>query len=147
MRYLFNEVDHCNMCGADSKLSKVMGKRLNHSQGLFPKRKKGITTTIVKCENCGLVYSDPQPVPFDIQDHYGIPPESYWTENYFKISKEYFQHEISTYKKINRLSPDNNRALDIGAGIGKAMIALNNAGFDAFGFEPSVTFYEQGKKK
>ena len=34
-------------------------------------------------------------------------------------------------------------ALDIGAGIGKSMISLQNAGFDAFGFEPSKPFYDR----
>jgi hypothetical protein len=29
------------------------------------------------------------------------------------------------------------KALDVGAGLGKCMISLNNAGFDAFGCEPS----------
>ena len=35
------------------------------------------------------------------------------------------------------------RALDIGAGIGKCMIALSSSGFDVEGFEPSVTFLEK----
>ena len=34
-------------------------------------------------------------------------------------------------------------ALDIGAGVGKGMIALDNAGFNAYGFEPSIPFYER----
>jgi ubiquinone/menaquinone biosynthesis C-methylase UbiE len=34
-------------------------------------------------------------------------------------------------------------ALDIGAGIGKSMISLQNAGFDAFDFEPAKPFYDR----
>lgn len=35
------------------------------------------------------------------------------------------------------------KALDIGAGIGKGMIALANAGFDSYGLEPSAPFLER----
>jgi 2-polyprenyl-3-methyl-5-hydroxy-6-metoxy-1,4-benzoquinol methylase len=35
-------------------------------------------------------------------------------------------------------------ALDIGAGLGKCMTSLAHAGFDAYGLEPSVPFYERG---
>ena len=35
------------------------------------------------------------------------------------------------------------KALDIGAGIGKCMIALENASFDVYGIEPSNPFYER----
>lgn len=62
----------------------ILGKRLNKSQGLSPSKKSGITTTIFKCGNCDLIYNNPMPIPVDIQDHYCVLPESYWTENYFK---------------------------------------------------------------
>jgi 2-polyprenyl-3-methyl-5-hydroxy-6-metoxy-1,4-benzoquinol methylase len=35
------------------------------------------------------------------------------------------------------------KALDVGAGIGKCLISLQNAGFDAYGFEPSTPFFER----
>jgi len=146
LRYTFNEIKTCNMCGRPAESSKVLGKRLNRSQGIFPNRKKGITTTVVKCGQCGLVYSNPQPVPVDMQDHYGVPPESYWTDNYFRIDDTYFSHEIGTLKKLYNFTPGD-KALDIGAGLGKAMIAMEKAGFDVYGFEPSVSFHEQGLKK
>jgi len=34
-------------------------------------------------------------------------------------------------------------ALDVGAGLGKCMTSLAHAGFDAYGLEPSVPFYER----
>lgn len=39
------------------------------------------------------------------------------------------------------------KALDVGAGIGKGMLSLNHAGFDTYGFEPSVPFYERAISK
>lgn len=145
-RYYFNHIDSCNMCGSNTDKHNILGKRLNSSQGKNPKNKIGITTTIVKCTNCGLNYSNPQPVPFDIQDHYGVPPESYWKEEYFKIKDTYFQGEIERLKKLIDFKNDM-KSLDIGAGLGKQMIALSKIGFDTYGFEPSKQFYERAVSK
>ena len=134
------------MCNANTTNHKVLGKRLNSSQGKNPKNKIGITTTIVKCTNCNLIYSNPQPIPNDIQDHYGVPPEDYWKEDYFQINANYFKYEIEVLKKLIDFKVGA-KSLDIGAGLGKSMIALNNAGFDAYGFEPSKQFYERAITK
>ncbi len=124
----------------------ILGKRLNRSQGKNPRNKIGITTTVAKCNDCGLIYSNPQPIPYSIQDHYGVPPEDYWNEDYFIVSPEYFRTEITTLKNLYNFSAGD-KALDIGAGLGKCMIALTNAGFDAYGFEPSESFYSRAIAK
>jgi len=142
LRYTFNHIHNCNMCGSSSQNHKILGKRLNGSQGKDPKNKIGITTTIVKCTDCGLIYSNPQPIPFDIQDHYGVLPESYWNKEYFKINDAYFKFELVRLRKLIDVK-DGMKYLDIGAGLGKAMIALTKAGFDSYGFEPSKPFYEK----
>lgn len=142
MRYSFNTVEKCNMCDSSTATHKILGKRLNQSQGKRPRKKTGITTTIVKCSDCGLIYSNPQPIPADIQDHYGVPPEDYWKEIYFKVDDAYFQREIEIAKRLIGFKT-NMKSLDIGAGLGKAMIALEKAGFDAYGFEPSSQFHER----
>lgn len=142
VKYLFKYIDLCNMCGSSTDKHKILGKRLNRSQGRNPKSLAGITTTVMKCTTCGLIYSNPQPIPEDISDHYGIPPEGYWKAEYFKNDLNYFNQEISTLKKLIKL-PTEPKSLDIGAGLGKAMIALKNAGFDSYGLEPSEPFYQR----
>lgn len=146
LRYYFNYIDKCNMCDSKTETRKIIGKRLNQSQGRNPKNKVGITTTIAKCTNCGLIYSNPQPIPFDLQDHYGVPPEDYWKEDYFTVSENYFQGEIKRLKSLIEFK-EGMKSLDIGAGLGKAMIALTKAGFDTYGFEPSKQFYERAISK
>lgn len=141
LRYKFNYIDKCNMCGSPTDKHKILGKRLNNSQGINPKNKIGITTTILKCNNCGLVYSNPQPVPFDLQDHYGVSPEAYWKDKYFTVNDNYFKNEIEQLKTLMNISYGM-KSLDVGAGLGKTMIALSKVGFDAYGLEPSLTFYE-----
>jgi len=140
--YYFEDVFHCEMCGDETSLHRVLGQRLNRQQGLSPRKKTGISVSVKKCNNCGLVYSSPQPIPFDIQDHYGIPPESYWEPVYFEIEESYFSREIRETTEFFR-QKQNPKALDVGAGLGKCMIALEKAGFHAYGFEPSKPFHEK----
>jgi len=134
------------MCGSAVNRHKILGQRLNQSQGYNPKSKIGISTTVMKCRDCGLIFSNPQPVPFDIQDHYGVPPEEYWRPEYFEIDNKYFGHQIETTKKLSSFK-NGMTALDIGAGLGKCMISLQNAGYDPYGFEPSIPFYQKAIEK
>lgn len=149
MKYNFEEIKNCNMCGRESLHNKVLGQRLNKTQGIRPKLKTGISVSVVKCKNCRLIYPNPLPIPTNIQDHYGVPPEDYWEESYFIVDEEYFQTNIKTAQKL--LNKTNNiekqKALDIGAGLGKCMIALQKAGFDEFGIEPSIEFHKRAISK
>lgn len=144
--YRFEIVKHCEMCGSDTDNHKILGLRLNQSVGLNPQQKEGIAVSVKKCKDCGLIYSSPLPTPENLQDHYGIPPEDYWEPFYFEWSPDYFAGEIATAKKLLEFKPGM-KALDVGAGIGKCMLSLNNAGFDTFGFEPSVPFYKRALSK
>ncbi|MES2588764.1 MAG: class I SAM-dependent methyltransferase [Bacteroidota bacterium] len=147
IKYSFDYLDECNMCNSTKEYHKILGKRLNQSQGKNPRNKIGITTTIIRCKKCQLIFSNPQPIPESIEDHYGVPPESYWKEkNYFSTDDNYFQNEIDKLKKIFEIKPGM-KALDIGAGIGKSMITLDKAGFDSYGFEPSEDFRKMAISK
>ena len=143
LRYYFQYLHECNMCGSDIKHHKVLGKRLNTSQGTNPRNKIGIAVTIVKCTNCGLIYSNPMPIPFDLEDHYGVPPNEYWEKEYFHIPDNYFKHEIEVLKTLIDFKAGM-KSLDIGAGIGKQMIVLHKLGFDVYGLEPSKQFHKMG---
>jgi len=142
MKYLFKEITKCEMCLNNSKDDRVLGQRLNKSQGLRPKNRTGISVSVKKCKNCGLIYSNPQPRPFDIQDHYGIPAEDYWKPNYFILDKNYFSVQIKKAKKLLLFEKGMN-ALDVGCGVGKCMKSLEQAGFNASGIESSETFYKK----
>jgi len=118
--YTFTYAEKCNMCMGTS--FKVLGKRLNQSQGKNPQRKTGITTTVVQCITCGLIFANPVPVPQNISDHYDME-----VDDYFK----------SIYKSQSGL-----RGLDIGTGLGGIMRALEKGGIEAHGLEPSKSFYD-----
>src|SRR4051812_46917963 len=118
LHYFFRYIDECEMCGASSSHFRVMGQRLNRSQGLRPNTKTGISTSVVKCKNCNLIFSNPQAIPADIQDHYGVSPDQYWKDNYFIPDDDVFAGEIRRFKDLIPFRPGM-KALDIGAGIGK----------------------------
>jgi 2-polyprenyl-3-methyl-5-hydroxy-6-metoxy-1,4-benzoquinol methylase len=134
------------MCHAPMNGFRLLGQRLNKSQGFRPSKKIGITTRIVQCSVCELIFSNPMPVPSKLEDHYGVSPEEYWADSYFSISEDYFQGEITWLKKLKELRPGM-KSLDIGAGLGKQMIQLRKAGFDAYGIEPSFPFYTRAIEK
>lgn len=147
MHYSFKTIEACNMCGCSSREGAiVLGKRLNRPQGKAPHKRTGVTTTVVRCRRCRLVYSNPMPIPGDIQDHYGIPPEEYWKEAYFKEDMGYFEEQLTRLRGLLPIR-QGARALDIGAGIGKSMLAMDRAGFEAFGIESSAPFYEKAIQK
>lgn len=146
LRYIFDAVEVCEMCGDSTEKHRILGQRLNQSQGFSPKSKSGISVSVKQCTNCDLIYPSPLPIPFDLQDHYGTPPEDYWKPEYFVVDKEYYTQPISVTKELIAFR-EGMCSLDVGAGIGKCMLALANAGFDSFGVEPSQPFYDRAISK
>jgi SAM-dependent methyltransferase len=139
-RYDFTTVAYCDMCHGTS--FKLLGIRLSTSQGFTPRLAEGIGVPVKRCRACGLIFSDPQPAPEELADHYGVPPEEYWQSAEFKWSPDYLSTEILTTKRLLPFVPGM-RALDIGAGLGKAMKSFTAAGFDTWGIEPSAEFRER----
>jgi SAM-dependent methyltransferase len=140
--YEFHRVTHCAMCGSTE--TKTLGRRLDRRQGLRPVKLAGALTTVQRCRNCGLVFSNPMPIPANLDTHYDVPVGDYWQDRVDTASpNKYFAAQIARFRD---LWPGDDRAttvaLDIGAGMGKAMASLTRAGFDAYGIEPSASFRE-----
>ena len=68
------------------------------------------------------------PIPESIGQHYDVEPEDYWCDEYFQDDPAYFHHQIEMFARLTDRSPRGSSALDVGAGIGKAMVALTRAG-------------------
>lgn len=140
VQYRFVAVEHCNMCGAPASKLRVFGKRLSRSQGLRPRSRMGIAVTVVRCGECGLIFSNPQPVPLKIESHYDVAPEAYWKDAYFDDDPNYFCSAIAGYEELRSARGGETQVLDIGSGLGKAVVALRKAGYDAYGVEASPAF-------
>jgi SAM-dependent methyltransferase len=134
-RFAFVDAPRCVMCGEQA--ARVLGRRLDRHQGLRPRRLTGVTTTVVRCRGCGLVYCNPRPVPDDVAGLYDVAPEHYWRDA--APDGEAFTDEIACFRRLwsGAGAP---RVLDVGAGTGRAMVAMGHAGLDVWGLEPSPTF-------
>src|SRR5947208_15781290 len=100
LTYRFRTVELCTMCGAPAADAKVIGRRLNTHQGWRPTHTPGIATTVVRCSACGLIFSNPLPIPLDVDQHYGKPPEDYWRSEYFDTDDTYFGPKIDTFLRL-----------------------------------------------
>jgi SAM-dependent methyltransferase len=129
------------MCEAPAAGFKVLGIRLNRSQGRNPRNVRGAGVTIVRCRECGLIFPDPQPVPGSILDHYDIPSEDYWQDE--RIGGIPPASLGAHYRSLKSLLPerDTYKALDVGVGLGISTRALMDAGFEVDGIEPSPQFH------
>ena len=61
--YRFVYSDCCNMCGSGLENQGFLGRRLDRRQGLWPRRKPGITVPIFRCRECSLIYREPDADP------------------------------------------------------------------------------------
>ena len=137
------------MCGFPDSRNAVLGQRLNCRQGFSRAGLTGISVTIKRCKNCRLIYPNPLPIPSSISDHYQVPPENYWVNNYFSWDSSYFNRQIKDYCQLTGAEVAHAKtvkALDIGCGIGKALRVLTHANFDAWGIEPSSTFCAKARE-
>lgn len=144
--YRFDSVAACNMCGALAQSSRVLGFRLDCSQGHNPRGVTGAGTTIVRCRICGLVYPNPQPVPARIEDHYDMSGAAYWGDA--RATPEVEPAALAYWQKLRAGISDKEapRALDVGVGSGFTAQAMMAAGFDVHGFEPIPQFRELALK-
>ena len=141
--YIFEEILACNMCGQSSTKARTMGLRLDRRQGRTPKAQRGIAVSVCRCTDCGLVYANPQPRPRSIADHYGIPPESYWQENRLNLQTSLYDGLIANCRRFLGKSADI-KVLDVGVGLGSAVHAMREAGFDVYGIETLRTIIPPG---
>lgn len=137
--YRFVFPTECAMCGAEERRWRVLGRRLDRSQGWWPWGTAGAATTVVRCRRCDLVFCAPMPVPRRLTDHYDTTPAHYFGPERVVAEEGIFRFEIDRTREL--LGPiERPRALDIGAGVGRVMAALDRAGFDVTGLEPSESF-------
>lgn len=140
--YFFHTFTQCEMCGADPSHFRSMGKRLDRAQGFFPAKRNGDLTQVVRCTHCGLIFCQPMPIPQEVDHHYNIDPESYWTDNVLSTQENSIDSINQFLKGFTK-----KRALDIGSGMGNDLNALKELGFQVVGIEPSKSFAEASQKK
>lgn len=129
------------MCGADD--AKTIGVRGNREYaGADPTAEPHISTSVVKCRQCGFIYTNPmirglehlERAHYDDPDTYQFAAGSSPTDNVAERLAIIDQHARG------------HRLLDVGAGKGEFVAGASAAGFDAIGVEPSSRFCEHARR-
>ena len=132
----------CNLCDSCNSTILFNGKdRVHKKDGLFK---------VVKCNNCGLIYTNPRPKQKVISDYY---PDEYWDTN--ENREDNFEKKLKkiVHKVINGIyyqfkipSEYSGKVLDIGCGDGKGLYKLKNEGWETYGVEISELAIEYARK-
>ena len=140
----------CNLCGADDGVvrypSTIKGEgggdwrafRCTHSG-------YGKHHTIVQCQQCGLVYTDPRPDDHDIIETYqAVEDPLYLEEREGRVLT--FEHHLKPLERAT--GPPNGRPLlDVGCYTGVFVEIAGRHGWEAWGVEPSHWAVEQGQAR
>ncbi len=134
------------MCGAPPTAFKTLGTRLNRSQGRNPRTARGVAVTIVRCQQCDLIFPDPQPVPARLTDHYDMAGKDYWADSRAEAKAD--PAAVARFAELRSRYPTDHipSALDIGVGSGFTALAMIAAGFEFHGFEPIAQFRDLALK-
>lgn len=138
MQYELVTLSVCDMCGSNNRHD--VGLRLNGSTGLKPRKAYGVCIPVKQCADCELIYTDPMPIPVNIDDHYDMDPEDYFEETHLQEWPAFDNSSLSGLLEFR----SGMKAVDVGAGVGMHMISLAKAGWDTWGIEPSANFVRFG---
>jgi SAM-dependent methyltransferase len=124
---------------------------MDHTQVLFKKKDKFSIVedefSVVKCQNCGLLYINPRPSKEEMGRFYpeiyswkeALEADSFLTRLVRRLEKGYRYHllkdEVS--KVIKFTGRDVGKVLDIGCGTGDRLDVLRSMGFETYGIETS----------
>lgn len=140
----------CNLCGADDAVMRYpctvkQGESGDWRAFRCTHSGYGRHHTIVQCQQCGLVYTDPRPDGQDIVETYqAVEDPLYIEEREGRVLT--FEHHL---KPLERLAgPPNGRSLlDVGCYIGIFVEIAACHGWDAWGVEPSRWAVEQAQAR
>jgi SAM-dependent methyltransferase len=130
----------CNLCGADDAEVRYpctieqghggdwRAFRCTHSG-------YGLHNTIVQCQQCGLVYTDPRPDGCDIVETYqAVEDPLYVEEREGRVLT--FEHHLKPLERVTG-PPGGRPLLDVGCYTGVFVEIAARRGWDAWGVEPS----------
>lgn len=148
---IFFEDIPCNLCGNDDAgidiLYEADAEKIPRTTERFREIYSSASTDVfyervVRCKRCGLIYISPQPRRELIINGYASAED----EQYVSQEKGRLITFKNCLKTVRQLSPTG-RLLDIGAASGIFVKAAKDAGYDAYGVEPSMWMSNFAKER
>ncbi|MCW2990131.1 MAG: SAM-dependent methyltransferase [Solirubrobacterales bacterium] len=104
----------------------------------------GVAVAVVRCVSCGTIYPNPAPKPVD-HSHYDD------AEDYFGSGGGDDGEAIASFgenlQRAEAILGRRGALLDVGCGLGLALVAAERRGWEAVGVEPSITFADEGRRR
>jgi len=127
-----NKIKKCDLCGESKFTFLFEGYDRKHGvPGLF---------NVYKCDNCGLVFINPQPNQEEITRYY--PKDEYYSLQRIGTRPKHIHWRSKLWKilcgpasrtmKVVR----NGKLLDIGCGSGEFLLKMKSRGMECYGIEP-----------
>jgi SAM-dependent methyltransferase len=95
---------------------------------------------IARCKNCGLWFVNPQPTVDELREFYA----TYDDGDQWRNMEEHFNRGV---RKAILRTKQRGAILDVGCGSGNFLCRMKEAGFSAFGIEPSVSGSEYAREE
>lgn len=130
LEYLMQSID-CNYCGQDNWQLVNEGPDLGLNRpGAF---------RLVRCNNCDLIYQNPQPTREELGQFYPDEYSLYQTaESLTRVAELSQQHAMSRRcQRVMRHAPTPGVILDVGCATGEFLQAMRELGWQAVGIELS----------
>ena len=144
----------CNLCGADDAVelypsTLVASSRDQQDSAWHAFRCThsgyGVHPPIVRCRQCGLVYTDPRPDGRDILETYrAVEDPLYIEEREGRVLT--FEHHLKPMERLTG-KPARRPLLDVGAYTGVFVEIASQHGWDAWGLEPSSWAVERARSR
>ncbi len=130
----------CDLCGLDNVESLLSGKdRLLGGEEEFG---------VVRCRNCGLIYTNPRPTPEGVSRYY---PSQYSAFAFIQggltglLRRTLLEREV---RRMRGLIGEVGRVLEVGCGTGEYLAALQQVrGWSVMGLEPSPYAAQVAKER
>lgn len=111
--------------------------------------------TVVKCNSCGFVFTNPRPVTSELGNYY--QSEDYishhdqgsaFMDKVYRTVRHYMLHrKVSIISRNLRKKPVGARLLDYGCATGEFLLRAKEKGMTTFGYEPDDSARDKARKK
>jgi SAM-dependent methyltransferase len=126
---------HCNLCGADDYTV------------VFPKGYAQLHR-IVRCNHCGLMYSNPQEL-IDCE-RFVTDPQPFiedWNGQYLRKQIVQIPDNLRALRVLNELAPQRGQLLEIGSFCGIFLDRIRAEGWDVTGLEPDAAVADYSRRR